>query len=298
MQIGISVSSSIVADTPQRALAMMVERAAAAHAAGLSSLSVGDHHAQQKWYAQNTPTLGRLLAEWPDRRAGCLFLVPLWPPVMMAEHIGTLAALVDAPFIIQVGIGSGSGQFASMGADHSTRGRVTDESIRLVRALLAGSEAESAMLGVGPTRLGLVPTQPLEWWIGGHAPATMERAARLGAAWYSGPGADHAQLATLIDGYRRACADAGVEARTVVRRDVLLRPDGDEARRRAQAIVAAGYRGMDPGVLVIGGPEEAEAELQALAELGVDEVIVRSMSLDQSDALASIELLGHLAGGR
>ncbi|MEL7155024.1 MAG: LLM class flavin-dependent oxidoreductase [Actinomycetota bacterium] len=296
MEIGISVSSSIVADHPQRALSMMVERAAAAHAAGFSSLSVGDHHAQGKWYAQNTPTLGRLLATWPDRRAGCLFLVPLWSPVLMAEQIGTLAAMVDAPFVVQVGIGSGAGQFASMGADLSTRGRVTDEAIDLVQTLLAGDEAESSTLGVGPTRLGLVPAQPIEWWIGGHAPATMERAARLGAAWYAGPGPDHATAAALLDDYRAACARHGAEPRAVIRRDVLLRHDGAEARRRAEAIVAAGYRGMAPDVLVVGGAAEAVAELRALADLGFDEVVVRSMSLDQTDALESIAVLGDLVG--
>lgn len=297
MKIGISVSSSITADRPSRAVAMMVERAAAAHAAGLTSLSVGDRQAHPGWYAQNTPTLGRLLAAWPDRRAGCLFLVPLWHPVLMAGQIGTLAAMVDAPFIVQVGIGSGDAQFASMSASMRTRGRVTDESLRVVQGLLAGEEMASEELGIGPTRIGLVPEQEIEWWVGGGSNAAMDRAARIGGAWYAGPGPGHERLGVLLREYRQACAWHGTTPRATVRRDVLLRPDGDEARRRAEAIMADGYRGLGADVLLIGGPEEAAAEVAALEAIGFDEVIVRSMSLDQDDALASIEVLGALTSG-
>ncbi len=294
MKIGISVSSSIVADRPGEALAMMVERAAAAYAAGLSSLSLGDRQANPNWYAQNTPTLGRLLAEWPDRRAGCLFLVPLWHPVLMAAQIGTLAALVDAPFIVQVGVGSGHDQFASMSATTRTRGRVTDESLRVVTGLLAGQEMASEELGIGPTRIGLLPEQEIEWWVGGGSQAAMDRAARIRGAWYAGPGPGHERLGELLAQYRQACAWHGTTPRATVRRDVLLHADGDRARRRAEAIVADGYRGLSSDVLLVGGPEEAAAEAAALEAIGFDEIIVRSMSLDQDDALASIEVLGSL----
>ncbi|HEX2564828.1 MAG TPA: hypothetical protein VHK25_12975 [Acidimicrobiales bacterium] len=32
--------------------------------------------------------LGRLLAEWGDRPAGALYLLPLWNPVLVAEQVG------------------------------------------------------------------------------------------------------------------------------------------------------------------------------------------------------------------
>ena len=68
----------------------MIERAAAAHRAALASLFVGDQHVSPTPYYQNTPMLGRLLAEWGEAPAGCLFLLPLWHPVLVAEQIGTL----------------------------------------------------------------------------------------------------------------------------------------------------------------------------------------------------------------
>ena len=273
---------------------MMVERAATAYDAGLTSLSVGDHHAQPHSYMQNTPTLGRLLAEWPDRPAGCLFLVPLWNPVLVAEHVGTLASMVAAPFIVQTGIGGGADQFAAFGADLRSRGSVTDESIRLIKALLAGEVAESEALGVGPVTIGLRPEQELEWWIGGHAPAALRRAATLGTAWYGGPGLAAHESEQLLAAYRAACSEAGVTPRAIVRRDVLVLADGDRARARAAELVERGYRGLGMEQVVVGDPDDAATALQRLADLGYDDVIIRCMTGDQADALESIRVLGEV----
>ena len=73
----------------------MIERARAAADAGLDSLFIGDHHNVPVPYYQNVPMLGRLLAEWDDRPAGALFLLPLWHPVLVAEQIGTLASIAS-----------------------------------------------------------------------------------------------------------------------------------------------------------------------------------------------------------
>ena len=59
--------------------------------------------------------LGRLLAEWGGAPAGCLFLLPLWHPVLVAEQIGTLASIAPGPFIMQCGLGYGDAWFAAMG---------------------------------------------------------------------------------------------------------------------------------------------------------------------------------------
>ncbi len=100
----------------------MLSQAQAAARTGLDTLTVGDHHSTGPMgYVQNVPMLGRLLAEWSDRQSGCLFLVPLWNPVLMAEQIGTLAAMSTGPFIVQTGLGEGEGQFRAMGVDLGDR---------------------------------------------------------------------------------------------------------------------------------------------------------------------------------
>ncbi|PWU22730.1 MAG: LLM class flavin-dependent oxidoreductase, partial [Candidatus Rokuibacteriota bacterium] len=92
MRLGISLTSGYPPGDPRVAARHMIERAAAARRAGLDSLFVGDHHATPGPYYQNVPIFGRLLAEWGNAPAGCLFLLPLWNPVLLAEQVGTLAA--------------------------------------------------------------------------------------------------------------------------------------------------------------------------------------------------------------
>ena len=111
--------------------------------------------------------LGRLLAEWTDRPAGCLFLVPLWNPVLMAEQIGTLAALSSGPFIVQVGLGGGAAQFEAMGADLTQRAARLEQGILVAQALLRGEVADSDLLTVKGARVAPLPPEGTEWWIGG-----------------------------------------------------------------------------------------------------------------------------------
>src|SRR6201994_1512459 len=116
MRVGISIGTTYQVDDYQEGPRSVLEQARAAARVELDTLSLGDHHATGPTsYVQNVPMLGRILAEWDARPAGCLFLVPLWNPVLMAEQIGTLAAMASGPFIIQAGLGGGSGQFRAMG---------------------------------------------------------------------------------------------------------------------------------------------------------------------------------------
>ncbi|MDA8290838.1 MAG: LLM class flavin-dependent oxidoreductase, partial [Actinomycetota bacterium] len=87
------------------------------------------------------------------RPVGCLFLVPLWHPVLLAEQVGTLATLAEAPFVLQVGMGSGAGQFAAMGVPVGERVRRTEESVRVVKALLRGETVDSPLWGVTGARV-------------------------------------------------------------------------------------------------------------------------------------------------
>src|SRR5262245_37204839 len=175
MRIGTSLRTSYGAD-PRTGARWLIERVRAADAAGLDSLFVGDHHATGGAYYQNTPTMGRLLAEWGDRPAGVLFLLPLWNPVLVAEQIGTLASFASGRFIMQTAIGGGADQFRAMGESLRGRGERFERDIATVRALLAGEEVDRV-------RVAPLTPEPLEIWIGGSAHAAIDRAARLGDGW-------------------------------------------------------------------------------------------------------------------
>src|SRR5246500_4400573 len=185
----------------------MIERAAAARRAALDSLFVGDQHVSPTPYYQNTPMLGRLLAEWGKAPAGCLFLLPLWHPVLGAEEIGTLAAIARGPFIMQCGLGWGEARFAAMGASLRTRPSAFEEALDIVRRLVAGETVISSRgFRVAEASLTLRPAEPVEVWIGASAPPAIDRAARLAEGWIASPGLTREQARAQAELYRERCA--------------------------------------------------------------------------------------------
>lgn len=270
----------------------MIERAQTAHRAGLSSLTLGDHHDMTVPYAQNTPMLGRLLAEWTGRPAGCLFLVPLWKPLLMAEQIGTLAAIHHAaspliPFICQTGIGWGEAQFANLGADTTKRGRDIEAALPVIKALLAGETVSDSYFGLVDATVGLRSDGPIEWWIGGTSDIAVDRAARLGDCWYGAPGQDDDSIRAAIDRY---CSAGGT--RVALRRDALLGPSADLATVAARDLVDRGYRGLTYERLLIGDADDLAERSAELAAFGVDDIIVRCASPEQRVAIETLETMG------
>ena len=287
-RIGLSLRSAYGTDDARLGARWMVERVRAAREAGLASLFVGDHHATGGPYYQNTPILGRLLAEWDDRPAGALFLLPLWHPVLLAEQVGTLAAVAEGPFVIQAALGAGRGQFGAMGVSLRERVRLFEHHLSVIRDLLAGGEP----------RIGPLPTEPVRVWIGATADPAVDRAARLGDGWIASPHLTEDELRRSLDRYREQAAAGAV---AVVRRDIHVGADRADAWRVAQPIVDGGYRGFPAEALVVGGPDEVGDAFGRLFDLGFDEVLVRHLVDDHDEVLRSFERLGEaiddLSGG-
>jgi alkanesulfonate monooxygenase SsuD/methylene tetrahydromethanopterin reductase-like flavin-dependent oxidoreductase (luciferase family) len=288
MKIGTSLRSTYPVADPREGARWMVERAAAAAAAGLDSLFVGDHHATGPTaYYQNSPILGRLLVEWGDNPAGALYLLPAWNPVLVAEQIGTLAALAQGPFVMQCAVGGGP-QMAAMGAPPTGRAAAFEQHLDVIRRLLAGEE-------VNGVRVAPLPPQRLEVWIGGHAPPAIDRAARLGDGWIAAPWATDEEAAEMAAVYRKACDEHGRPPRSVVlRRDVHVGGDEAEARRVAEPILNGGYRGMDPAATVVGSPDQVAERFAGYAAMGYDHVLVRHLADDQREVLASFARLARV----
>ena len=233
----------------------MIERAAAARRAGLNSLFVGDQHVSPTPYYQNTPMLGRLLAEWGEAPAGCLFLLPLWHPVLVAEQIGTLAAIAQGPFIMQCGLGWGEDRFAAMGANIRTRPSAFEEALDIVRRLLAGETVSSSRrFRIAEASLALRPAEPVEVWIGASAPPAIDRAARLAEGWIASPGLTREEARAQADLYRERCAAYGraagrhrVAARHL-RRRVVVRGTGGAAAGAEPRLSRHAGRSPDRGL--------------------------------------------------
>lgn len=296
MRIGISVCSNYRVDDPRTGARWMIERARAARMADLDALFVGDHHSTPTNYYQNSPMLGRMLAEWHNKPAGALYLLPLWHPVLLAEQIGTLASIMQGRFILQCALGGDERQSAAMGVPFRQRVAMFEQSLQIMRALWAGETVtHEPFWNLHEARIAPVPPQPVEVWVGAVAPAAINRTARLADGWLAQPGMGLTAARDLANQYRQACAEYDTQPRAVaIRRDIFIGATSQEARKVKAHYVSRGYRGFAEDALLAGSVQEVADTLHDFATAGYTDVTVRNMSSDQSEALATIERLAEV----
>jgi alkanesulfonate monooxygenase SsuD/methylene tetrahydromethanopterin reductase-like flavin-dependent oxidoreductase (luciferase family) len=237
--------------------------------------------------------LGRLLAEWDEAPAGCLFLLPLWHPVLAAEQIGTLAAIAQGPFIMQCGLGWGEARFAAMGANIRTRPSAFEEALDIIRRLLAGETVSSSRrFRVAKASLALRPAEPVEVWIGASAPPAIDRAARLAEGWIASPGLTFEEARAQADLYReRSAAYGKAPGAIVLRRDIYVGESSAEAQTVLQRALSQGYRGIPAEALIAGSVDEVAAQFRTFEKIGYTDILVRHLTNDQPKVLGSLERL-------
>tara|TARA_B100000029_G_C17543426_1_gene947548 strand:+ start:761 stop:1681 length:921 start_codon:yes stop_codon:yes gene_type:complete len=294
MKIGISITSAYPTAGGRDGASQMIARARAAAEAGLDSLFVGDHHVVPTPYYQNTPIMGRLLAEWDKKPAGALYLLPLWNPVLLAEQVSTLSCIADGPFILQCALGRSKHQFKAMGANIKYRPSAFEQSLSVLRALWRG---ESVSLNGRWTfenaRISPLPPEEICIWIGASAPAAIERAARLGDAWLAEPGTTIQEARQALDFYKNALnkLDKETPETIAIRRDIYVADSDKDAMHVRKIVEKNGYRGFDPDALVIGDTSSVADTFNSIAELGYTDIIIRNLHNVGEKAIASTKRL-------
>ena len=296
MRVGISISSTYSVSDPSEGARNMIERAATARQADLDSLFVGDHHVTTQPYYQNSPMLGRLLAEWNNKPAGALYLLPLWHPVLLAEQIATLAAIMQGRFILQCALGGERPQSEGMGVDLKYRVPMFEDSLDIMRRLWAGETVtHERFWNIKNARIAPLPAQNIEVWVGSSAPAALNRTARLAEGWLAQPGLSLQGATDQLNQYRQACAEHNRQPNAVaVRRDIFVGASTQEAEAFKSKAVAKGYRGFAPESMLVGSVAQVADELANFVDAGFTDVIIRSMSSNQSEALAGIERMAEV----
>ncbi|MGI9578055.1 MAG: LLM class F420-dependent oxidoreductase [Microthrixaceae bacterium] len=248
-----------------------IEFARAAEAAGFESLWTVEHVVVPADYQSTYPydPSGRMPgpenAPMPDplvwlsflasatstlRLATGILVLPQRNPVVLAKELATLDHLSGGRLLLGVGSGWLEEEFEAIGIPFAERGRRTDDALGALRALWAEEPASyegeftsfsDCILSPRPAG-GKIPVH-----IGGHSPVAARRAGRLGDGFFPASGT-HEQLRDLFDIVRSTAEDQG--------RD----PDGIELTTGGNGAIG----------------ERALAEVEALAELGVERVVLPS----------------------
>ena len=123
----------------------------------------------------------------PRLKLGTTMLLPGHHPLRLAKQLATIDALSDGRLLVTFVPGlARSPEREAVGVPPAERGRVMEETMPLLRRLWSGDTVTYRGSAVTMEEVTLSPLpvqQPLELWLGGMAPAALERCGRMGDGW-------------------------------------------------------------------------------------------------------------------
>ncbi len=136
--------------------------------------------------------------------------LPIRHPVLVAKQVASVAVLTGNRLGLGVGTSPWPEDYTLLDVPWAGRGVRMDESIAVIRGLLAGGYAEyhGKVYEVPAVKMAPVPSEPVPILVGGHGEAALRRAAYSGDGWMHGGGAPEA-LPGLLERLGQLRAEAG-----------------------------------------------------------------------------------------
>jgi probable F420-dependent oxidoreductase len=138
--------------------------------------------------------------------------LPIRHPVLVAKQVASVAVLTGNRLGLGVGTSPWPEDYDLVDVPWEGRGRRMDESLAVIRGLLAGgySEFHGTVYDVPAIKITPVPSAPVPILIGGHGEPALRRAAYSGDGWMHGGGPPEA-LPGLLERLGQLRAEAGRE---------------------------------------------------------------------------------------
>lgn len=187
-----------------------------------------------------------------------VLLLPEHNPVVVAKQSASLDRLSGGRLALGVGVGWSKEEFDALSVPFEHRGARTAEYVAAMRTLWRDDVAtfDGKFVGFDSIRVNPKPVRDrrIPIMLGGNSDAALRRVASWGDGWYGFNLVDVAAVRDCVGKLDRLCAAAG--------------------RDRAELRLAVALR----------SPRESDAD--ALAELGVDELVLVESPPDRADAVA------------
>ena len=241
--------------------------------AGFSFLTISDHVAisEDVFAEYPTPfydpliTLAYLAAATERVRLGTSVLVlPYRHPLLIARSAANIDQLSGGRVFLGVGVGWAQQEFEALDLEFAARGRQTDEYLEVMRRSWSeetishrGEFTSFADIHTGPPPIqeGGIPI-----WIGGESRVAIRRAVERGDAWHPLRPASGWLEGVGLPTLSRIAEECGRDAPAVVPRILLD--------------IASGAVADESRPLGRGTPDQIRADLEGLAELGIEEVLL------------------------
>jgi len=265
--------------------AVIAEVSVAAQRCGFATLWSGEHvvmvdsSASRYPYSDDGVIAVPAQADWIDPMIGLSFaaaatstisiatgvlLLPEHNPVHLAKQAATLDVLSGGRFTLGIGIGWSREEFDALGVPFARRAARTAEYVAAMRTLWRDDVAsfDGEFVGFDSVRVNPKPVRDrrIPIVVGGNSDAALRRAAAWGDGWYGFNVADVPAVADRVSTLRTMCRELDRDPEQL-RVAVALRDP------RPADVGALAELGVDELVVVAGPPEDAREAAEWVAEL-------------------------------
>jgi probable F420-dependent oxidoreductase len=182
-----------------------------------------------------------------------VLILPLHNPFLLARRVAAVQLLSGRRLRLGVGVGWNEPEYRFVGVDFAQRGRMTDESLRLMRALWSGeSSFQGEFWSYEDASFGPRPDELPEIWVGGGSRRAQRRARELGEVWHPVE-PEPEEVARVLEEWP--------EGRVTARMPVSAAQEAGEklGALRDAGLTAACLRFSDQGVMEVFASEVAPA---------------------------------------
>jgi len=300
-------------------LRAIVEQVKLAERLGFDSVWAGEHHVTPGYhFFPQLALLSHLAAYSGEMNLGTnLVLLPLHPPVDVAEQVALIDQLCGGRFILTVGQGYRVEEFTAFGSPHGDRLARFIDGVEIIRRLWSGEavDHETEWYSLSQAAVRPLPAQPggVPIWIGATSDRAIKRAGRLGDAFMAMPNATSAEVTRQLALFNTGrlievfCHEDSAQAQRLAAPHLLTKYAAyaswglqdaavDDAESAAEiASDEDEFAALAEDRFIIGNPDEVVAGLVAQhREVGLTHLTMRVTwpGADIADTLACIELLG------
>jgi len=183
-----------------------LEEVVVAERLGFEQVWLTENHFVDDGYLPSPMVVAGAIAVRTERiRIGInVVVLPLHHPLRVAEDAAVVDLLSGGRFTLGVGVGYVQNEFETFGVDRTHRPSLLEEGIAVIRQAwdegrigFVGKRWSFADLPIGPR-----PTRRIPIYVGGAAPAAIDRAARLGDGFLASRNVATAGNAAYVESYR------------------------------------------------------------------------------------------------
>ena len=183
--------------------AAAIDMCAWAEQRGCLAAVLCEHHGSDDGYLPAPLILASAIAARTERLALMVVILPFHDPVRLAESIAVLDIIGAGRASYIFGIGYRPEEFEHFGVDRTARGRIADDKLALLRALLSGETVKHDGRRNAVTPPPWTPGGPTLMW-GGASLAAARRAGRYGLGLLA-----NGNVPGMQEAYDAACREHG-----------------------------------------------------------------------------------------